>query len=151
MKRPIQLLPVSNSSAKLVDMERLKKEILAVGLPNYSAIRKGIPVIEGLTADQEAVFAGVLNSHVAKDTDYISIDFEKNENTLRIKALVSEAQWKNYCDIQIAFIRSKREEDYKKETDSLFFDYQSGGITKEEWLAKREEVAKRYPYPGDYR
>ena len=36
---------------------------------------------------------------------------------------------------------------YKEEADPLFFKYQRGTATKEEWLAKVEEIKARYPYP----
>jgi hypothetical protein len=36
---------------------------------------------------------------------------------------------------------------YKEEADPLFFKYQRGTVTKEEWLAKVEEIKVRYPYP----
>ena len=36
---------------------------------------------------------------------------------------------------------------YRTEADPLFFQYQAGEVTKEEWLAKREEIRARYPYP----
>lgn len=37
---------------------------------------------------------------------------------------------------------------YSQEADPLFFQYQAGEVTKEEWLAKREEIRTRYPYPS---
>jgi len=37
---------------------------------------------------------------------------------------------------------------YVSEADPLFFKYQAGEVTKEEWLAKREEIRNRYPYPS---
>ena len=37
---------------------------------------------------------------------------------------------------------------YKTESDPLFFKYQAGEVTKEEWLAKREEIKVRYPDPS---
>jgi len=37
---------------------------------------------------------------------------------------------------------------YAAEADPLFFKYQAGEVTKEEWLAKREEIRVRYPYPS---
>jgi len=37
---------------------------------------------------------------------------------------------------------------YTAEADPLFFKYQAGEVTKEEWLAKREEIRSRYPYPS---
>jgi hypothetical protein len=34
---------------------------------------------------------------------------------------------------------------YKEESDPLFFKWQRDEITKEEWLAKIEEIKQRYP------
>jgi hypothetical protein len=43
-------------------------------------------------------------------------------------------------------IESQRAAAYRSESDPLFFQYQTGEVTKEEWLAKREEIRARYPY-----
>jgi len=42
--------------------------------------------------------------------------------------------------------RQARAAAYASEADPLFFKYQAGEVTKEEWLAKREEIRNRYPY-----
>ena len=42
--------------------------------------------------------------------------------------------------------RQARAAAYTTEADPLFFKYQAGEVTKEEWLAKREEIRNRYPY-----
>ena len=39
----------------------------------------------------------------------------------------------------------KRFLDYTNESDPLFFKWQAGTGTKEELLAKREEIKQRYP------
>jgi len=44
--------------------------------------------------------------------------------------------------------RQARAAAYASESDPLFFKYQAGEVTKEEWLAKREEIRNRYPYPS---
>jgi hypothetical protein len=38
---------------------------------------------------------------------------------------------------------------YVQEADPLFFKWQAGEATQEEWLAKREEIRLRYPYPTE--
>lgn len=38
---------------------------------------------------------------------------------------------------------------YIAESDPLFFKYQRGAATKEEWLAKIEEIKARYPDPAE--
>jgi uncharacterized membrane protein len=42
--------------------------------------------------------------------------------------------------------KQKRAVAYKEEADILFFKYQRGEVTKEEWLNKIKEIRNRYPY-----
>jgi len=44
---------------------------------------------------------------------------------------------------------SLRQISYAQEADPLFFQWQAGEATQEEWLAKREEIRLRYPYPTE--
>ena len=46
-------------------------------------------------------------------------------------------------------IRYFRQVAYASNTDPLFFKYQAGETTKEEWLEAREKVARLYPYPTE--
>ena len=41
----------------------------------------------------------------------------------------------------------KRQSAYTTEADPLFFKWQAGEATEVEWLAKREEIRTRFPYP----
>ena len=36
---------------------------------------------------------------------------------------------------------------YRNEADPLFFKWQRGGATEQEWLDKIAEIKSRYPYP----
>jgi hypothetical protein len=36
---------------------------------------------------------------------------------------------------------------YQAEADPIFFQYQRGSKTKDEWLVKVDEIKARYPYP----
>lgn len=36
---------------------------------------------------------------------------------------------------------------FQREADPLFFKWQAGEGTKEDWEAKRAEIRERYPYP----
>jgi hypothetical protein len=45
--------------------------------------------------------------------------------------------------------RAQRRLAYQAEADPLFFKWQAGEGTKEDWEAKREEIRVRYPYAGD--
>jgi hypothetical protein len=38
---------------------------------------------------------------------------------------------------------------YQVEADPLFFKWQAGEATEEEWLTKRQEIRDRYPYPEE--
>ena len=42
---------------------------------------------------------------------------------------------------------SNRQAAYTQEADPLFFKWQAGEATKEEWEAKRAEIRERFPYP----
>jgi len=48
----------------------------------------------------------------------------------------------------LASAQRSRASAYTAEADPLFFKYQAGEVTKKEWLAKREEIRQRYPYPS---
>jgi len=39
-----------------------------------------------------------------------------------------------------------RAEAYKEETDELFFQYQRGDITQQDWLDAVADIKQRYPY-----
>jgi hypothetical protein len=45
--------------------------------------------------------------------------------------------------------RAQRAAAYVSEADPLFFKWQAGEGTKEDWEAKRAEIRARYPYAGD--
>ena len=44
---------------------------------------------------------------------------------------------------------ANRKAAYIAEADPLFFKWQAGEGTQEEWQAKRAEIKDRYPYPSD--
>lgn len=44
-----------------------------------------------------------------------------------------------------AIVAAARQAAYSREADPLFFKYQRGESTKEEWLAKIEEIKARFP------
>ena len=50
-------------------------------------------------------------------------------------------------DSQIENLQSARAEAYQTEADPMFFKWQAGEASKEEWQAKRQEIRDRYPYP----
>ena len=54
-------------------------------------------------------------------------------------------------DVQIEVateaIRNQRLAAYREESDPIFFDYQRGEATEEEWLDAIQDIKDRYPYP----
>lgn len=47
------------------------------------------------------------------------------------------------------FQQVMRQSAYRDEADPLFFQWQAGEATEAEWLAKRQEIRDRYPYPTE--
>jgi len=45
--------------------------------------------------------------------------------------------------------RSNRHAAYTAEADPRFFQWQAGEGTEADWLAKRQEIRDRYPYPAE--
>ena len=45
--------------------------------------------------------------------------------------------------------KMKRAAAYRRESDPLLFKWHAGEVDESEWLAKREEIRARYPYPED--
>lgn len=50
-------------------------------------------------------------------------------------------------DRAYAEAQRQRQSAYQQEADPLFFKWQAGEATQDEWLAKRAEIAERHPYP----
>jgi hypothetical protein len=50
---------------------------------------------------------------------------------------------------ELAEAKSNRSAAYTAEADPLFFKYQRGEATEQEWLGKIEEIRARYPYPEE--
>lgn len=44
---------------------------------------------------------------------------------------------------------AKRQAAYTAEADPLFFKWQAGEGTEEEWKAKRQQIRDSYPYPAE--
>lgn len=50
-------------------------------------------------------------------------------------------------DREYAQVEQARQAAYQQQADPLFFKWQAGETTQEEWLAKRAEIAEAHPYP----
>ena len=56
----------------------------------------------------------------------------------------------SYSDEQLAqAAETNRKAAYQAEADPLFFKWQAGEGTQEEWVAKRAEIRERFPYPEE--
>lgn len=74
---------------------------------------------------------------------------DANGNQIEIdQALVDTAAIEVALEQAQQTAQTNRASAYRTEADPLFFQYQAGEVTKEEWLAKREEIRARYPYPS---
>jgi len=75
--------------------------------------------------------------------------FDKDGNQIQLdQTLVDAAAIIVAQEQALASAQRNRAAAYRNEADPLFFKYQAGEVTKEEWLAKREEIRVRYPYPS---
>lgn len=79
--------------------------------------------------------------------------------------VLHEKQWEKLCDkdLSVDLVTKKiiakekpntKEEQslkrayaYRTEADPMFFQYQRGEISKDDWLNKIQEIKERFPYP----
>ena len=83
-----------------------------------------------------------LKGQVYEGLNWLSEDIEK--------PTLEELQL-HWEDVQIEVateaIRNQRLSAYREESDPIFFDYQRGEATEEEWLEAIQNIKDRYPYP----
>ena len=73
--------------------------------------------------------------YIQISNDELSVELEKQNEKIKAEKLTPEV------------IRMFRASSYASESDPLFFKYNAGEATKEEWIAKREEIRALWPYP----
>jgi hypothetical protein len=66
----------------------------------------------------------------------MNIDYSKIKSLVEIEKLNIQEILEN--------IQTLKREAFQKEADPLFFKYQRGEASKEEWLSKIEEIRDRY-------
>lgn len=78
---------------------------------------------------------------------------EKPEGTIVTQPPHGLAIWTgDNWDTSVIFRQGQeahRQKAFVAEADPLFFQWQAGESTEEEWLAKRQEIRDRYPYPAE--
>lgn len=59
-----------------------------------------------------------------------------------------QLQWEDVQhEVDTEAIRNQRLAAYREESDPIFFDYQRGEATEDEWLDAIQDIKDRYPYP----
>jgi hypothetical protein len=97
---------------------------------NHAAIYRSHPEVVAIFDDRGAFDA---------DGNPVVLD-----QTLVDKAAVVVAQ-----EQALATAKRNRSVAYTAESDPLFFKAQAGEVDQAEWLAKREEIRSRFPYPTE--
>jgi hypothetical protein len=97
---------------------------------NHEAIRKAYPEV------------------VTIDDGTGAFDADGNSVTLD-QALVDAAAVVVAQEQALATTKRNRSAAYTAESDPLFFKAQAGEVDEGEWLAKREEIRARFPYPTE--
>jgi hypothetical protein len=60
-----------------------------------------------------------------------------------------ENQWAEVQNLQaMEIVRQARQVAYQQTADPLFFKFQAGEATEQEWLTARQEVVDANPYPA---
>jgi len=97
-------------------------------------------------------YAAVLTANYAgaqwslTDNDYDTLDWLSDDPKPTQAEL--DAAWPAVQQArQQAEVDRQRHAAYVTESDPLFFQYQAGEITEQEWLNKRAEIKSRYPNP----
>lgn len=73
------------------------------------------------------------------------VNNQLEEKTLDDKLSLGEISKEEYIKIKNQEVAEMRQGAYASESDPLFFKFQRGECSKEDWLNKIEEIKKRYP------
>jgi hypothetical protein len=84
-------------------------------------------------------------SYTGLDPDYDAIDWQ-DERPQPSRAECDEAWPDIRVDLQVAAAQRNRSIAYRDEADPLFFKWQRGEGTEQEWLDKVQEIRDRHPY-----
>lgn len=83
-----------------------------------------------------------------KDNDYKTLDWQDESPKPTLKEL--QKLWPEVeAEIAKEIAEKDRLRDYERFADPIFFKYQRGEATHEEWLKAIDDVKKKYPYPED--
>ena len=82
------------------------------------------------------------------DNDYAQLDWRDKSpkpTEAELEALWPEVQ----LEIHTEQVEQARQIAYQETADPLFFEYQRGDATEQEWLAAVQAVKDAHPYPED--
>jgi len=100
-----------------------------------------------MTLNHEAIYKAYPEV-VTIDDGTGAFDADGNPITLD-QALVDAAAVVVAQEQALATAKRNRSAAYTAESDPLFFKAQAGEVDEAEWLAKREEIRARFPYPTE--
>lgn len=72
------------------------------------------------------------------------LDSSKKPSKAELDALWLEVQ----AEVQREQVERQRKAAYAVESDPVFFQYQRGDVTEQDWLDAVQAVKDRYPYPA---
>ena len=72
------------------------------------------------------------------------LDSSKKPSKAELDALWSEVQ----AEVERGRVEAQRKAAYAVESDPVFFQFQRGDATEQEWLDAVEAVKAKYPYPA---
>ena len=84
-------------------------------------------------------------SYSGLEPDYDAIEW-RDERTKPTRAECDERWPSLEVELTNARMERLRQEAFRDEADALFFGFQRGENTEQEWLDKVEEIRARYPY-----
>lgn len=81
------------------------------------------------------------------DNDYKTLIWDDESKKPSLKEI--KQYWEEHkAEIENEKIKNLRKAEYEKYTDPLFFKYQQGEASKQEWLNSIKEIKNKYPYSG---
>ena len=80
--------------------------------------------------------------------DYANLDWR--DETPKPSLADLEAEWAQVeYEAQYEAVQKQRQAAYQAGSDPIFFDYQRGEATEQDWLDEVEAIKTAYPYPVD--
>lgn len=98
---------------------------------------------DGLTA------LGFTTGYAAKDGDPAEIILWENDEPQPTDAEILAASSEGAYHREMAQIKQTRQSAYQQTADPLFFKWQAGEATEQEWLDARSAVVEANPYPEE--